>query len=56
MWDKITADSTVNTFQNVSVYLYSGDMTWGKCEWDNITFENTVNIFQNLYVYILEKY
>ena len=36
MWDNITADNTVNTFQNVSVYIHSGDMTWGKCEYGKI--------------------
>jgi len=30
MWDNITVDNTVNTFQNVSVYIHSGDITWGK--------------------------
>jgi len=33
MWDNITADNTVNTFQNVSVYVHSGDKMWGKCEY-----------------------
>ena len=33
MWDSITAENTVNTFQNVSVYIHSGDITWGKCEY-----------------------
>ena len=33
LWDNITVDNTVNTFQNVSFYVYSGDITWGKCEY-----------------------
>jgi len=36
MWNNITVDNTVNTFQNVSVYIHSGDMTWGKCEYGKI--------------------
>jgi len=33
MWGNITVDNTVNTFQNVSVHIHSGDITWGKYEY-----------------------
>jgi len=29
LWDNITVDNTVDTFQNVPVYVHSGDITWG---------------------------
>jgi len=33
LWDSIAVDNTVDTFQNVPVYVHSGDITWGKCEY-----------------------
>jgi len=46
MWDIITVDNTVNTFQNVQVYIHNSNITWGKYKY--ITFENTVNVFHSL--------
>ena len=59
MWDRITVDNTVNTFQNVSVYVHSGDITWGKCEYGIVLHFKIQCISKSVYLYtryVLTKY